>query len=415
MTKSTKSPPLAYEVKAAVDDLGRAFETFKDSNDLAAIEKKTRGTVDALLDQKIDRINDELDRLQANVNGMQMAGRRPAMGDATFERLEAIEHKAAFYDRYVRKGLESGLDVLESKALSIGVDADGGFAVPEELDQSIENLLKDISPIRRIANVVQIGTANYKKLVNLSGAASGWVAETAARTETATPTFAEVVPSLGELYANPAATQQMLDDAYFNVEEFLAEELAQEFGAQEGAAFVDGDGVNKPTGFLQATIATTDDSSRAFGTLQYRASGVDADFPAADPSDILVDLIYDLRPVYRAGAVFVMNTNLIAEIRKFKDLDGNYLWRPGLAEGVPATLLGYPVVETEDMPDKASDSLSIGFGNFRRGYTITDRTGTRILRDPYSNKPFVHFYATKRTGGGVVNSEAIKLLKFGLT
>lgn len=415
MTKSTKSPPLAYEVKAAVDDLGRAFETFKDSNDLAAIEMKTRGTADAILNEKIDRINDELDRLQSSVNSMHMAGRRPAMGDATFETLEAIEHKAAFYDRYVRKGLESGLDVLELKALSIGVDADGGFAVPEELDHSIENLLKDISPIRRIANVVQIGSANYKKLVNLSGAASGWVSESAARTETATPTFAEVVPTLGEIYANPAATQQMLDDAFFNVEEFLAEELAQEFGAQEGAAFVNGDGVNKPTGFLQAPTATTDDASRAFGTLQYQATGVDADFPAADPSDILVDLIYDLRPVYRAGAVFVMNTNLIAEIRKFKDLDGNYLWRPGLADGVPATLLGYAVVEAEDMPDKASNSLSIAFGNFQRGYTITDRTGTRILRDPYSNKPFVHFYATKRTGGGVVNSEAIKLLKFGLT
>lgn len=415
MNKPTKTPPFAYEVKAAVDDLGRAFESFKVSNELAENERKSNGSADAVLEEKIGRINEDLNRLQSRLDGMHMAGKRPGMGESSLFDPEAAEHKAAFYDRYVRKGLESGLDALEAKALSIGVDADGGYAVPEELDHSIENLLKDISPIRRVANVVQIGSANYKKLVNLSGAASGWVSETAARTETATPTFAEIVPTLGELYANPAATQQMLDDGFFNVEEWLAEELSQEFGAQEGAAFVNGDGVNKPTGFLQSTTAATDDASRAFGTLQHLATGVSADFPASDPSDILVDLAYSLRPVYRSGAVFVMNTNIIAEIRKFKDVDGNYLWRPGLAEGVPATLLGYPVVEAEDMPDKAADSLSIAFGNFTRGYTITDRTGTRILRDPYSNKPFVHFYATKRTGGGVVNSEAIKLLKFSIT
>ncbi|MCH8347365.1 MAG: phage major capsid protein, partial [Proteobacteria bacterium] len=215
--------------------------------------------------------------------------------------------------------------------------------------------------------------------------------------------------------ANPAATQSMLDDAFFNVEEWLAEELAQEFGQKEGAAFVNGDGTNKPKGYLQYTTAATDDASRAFGTLQHVATGVAGNFPASDPSDILIDLIYALRPVYRAGAIFVMNTNLVAEIRKFKDADGDYLWKPGLAEGVPSTLLGYPVVEAEDMPDKATDSLSIAFGNFKRGYIITDRTGTRVLRDPFSNKPFVHFYTTKRVGGGVVNSEAIKLLKFSLT
>lgn len=415
MHRSTTSKPSPVEIKAAVERLGKAFEEFKSTNNVTEMERRARGAADTLLEQKLGRINEDLSRLQSGVDTLHLNMNRPHFGGSLELSNEGLEHKASFYDRYVRKGLENGLVDLESKALNIGTDVEGGFAVPEELDQTIDSLLRDISPIRRIANVVQIGNANYRKLVNIGGTGSGWASETGARTETTTPSFAEIVPSLGELYANPAATQAMLDDAFFNVEEWLAEELAQEFGQQEGAAFVNGDGTNKPDGFLQSTTAATDDASRAFGTLQHVATGVAGDYPASDPSDILVDLVYALRPVYRAGASFVMNTNSVAEIRKFKDADGNYIWRPGLAEGVPATLMGYPVVEAEDMPDKAADSLSIAFGNFNRGYIITDRLGTRVLRDPFSNKPFVHFYTTKRVGGGVVNSEAIKLLKFAVS
>lgn len=416
MPRSQTSKPSPVEIKAAVDRLGRAFEEFKSTNKEAKAERHARGAVDVLVEQKLQNINADLSRLQSGVDTLHMNMNRPSFGGSIVSASpEAMEHKAAFYNNYVRKGAETGLVDLESKALSIGTDADGGYAVPEELDQNIDALLRDISPIRRIANVVQIGNANYRKLVNTGGTGSGWASETGARAETTTPSFSEIVPPLGELYANPAATQAMLDDAFFNVEEWLAEELAQEFGQKEGAAFVDGDGTNKPKGFLQYTTAATADSARAFGTLEHVATGVAGDYPASNPSDILVDLIYALRPVYRSGATFVMNTNMVAEIRKFKDADGNYLWRPGLAEGIPATLLGYPVVEAEDMPDKASNSLSIAFGNFNRGYIITDRLGTRVLRDPFSNKPFVHFYTTKRVGGGVVNSEAIKLLKFSLS
>jgi len=185
-------------------------------------------------------------------------------------------------------------------------------------------------------------------------------------------------------------------------------------GCAEGAAFVAGSGTNQPKGFLTYTTSTAGDSARAFGTLQHIATGVSGGFPASDPADKLIDLVHSLRPVYRNGAVFAMNTNTLSAIRKFKDADGNYLWRPGLADGAPATLMGYRVIEVQDMPDVSADSLSVAFGNFGRGYTITDRTGVRLLRDPYSNKPFVHFYTTKRVGGGVVNSEAIKLLKFSL-
>ena len=416
MTRSRVSKASPVEIKAAVERLGNAFEEFKQTNNTAEAERRAVGAVDVLLEEKLSHINSDLSRLQGGVDALQMKANRPHFGaDSYTETPECLEHKAVFYHDYMRKGLETGLVDLETKALNIGTDAEGGYAVPEELDQTIDALLRDISPIRRIANVVQIGNANYRKLVNVGGTGSGWAAETGARAETDTPDFSEIVPSLGELYANPAATQAMLDDAYFNVEEWLAEELAQEFGEMEGAAFVNGDGTNKPKGFLQSTTAATDDATRAFGTLQHVITAVAGDFPASNTADILVDLVYSLRPVYRAGASFVMNTNLVAEIRKFKDADGNYLWRPGLAEGIPATLLGYPVVEAEDMPDKAANSLSIAFGNFQRGYIITDRTGTRVLRDPFSNKPFVHFYTTKRVGGGVVNSEAIKLLKFSAT
>jgi HK97 family phage major capsid protein len=238
------------------------------------------------------------------------------------------------------------------------------------------------------------------------------VGETDARAETEASSFAEVAPPLGEIYANPAATQAMLDDAFFNVEEWLAEELATEFSSQEGTAFISGDGVNKPKGFLTYTTSTAADSARAFGTLQHVATGVSGAFAASDPSDALVDLIYALRAPYRDKAVFMVNTNVLADIRKFKDADGAYLWRPGLEAGQAATLMGYPVEEAAGMPDAAADSLSVAFGNFERGYTITDRMGTRILRDPFTNKPYVHFYTTKRVGGGVTNSEAIKLLKF---
>lgn len=353
--------------------------------------------------------------MSRTVDGLVMAADRPGFAANEALNPDVLEHKEAFYNRFIRKGLEEGLESLESKALTIGTDAEGGYAVPEELDRRIDRLLADVSPVRRVARVVQIGTSQYKKLVNTGGATSGWVGETDARSETAAPSFAEVAPALGEIYANPAATQAMLDDAFFNVEEWLAEELASEFAVQEGSAFISCDGVNKPKGFLTAPVASTADSGRPFGTLQYIATGVDGGFPSSDPADLLVDLIYALRAPYRDQARFMVNTNVLAQIRKFKDADGAYLWRPGLEAGQPATLLGYPVVEAADMPDVSTDSLSVAFGNFDRGYTVTDRRGTRILRDPFTNKPYVHFYTTKRVGGGVVNSEAIKLLRFSVS
>lgn len=311
---------------------------------------------------------------------------------------------SAAFDGYLRGG-------VETKALTGNSGAEGGYAVPREIDARIDATLKAISPIRAIANVVKVGTSGYRKLVASGGVESGWAAETAGRPMTATPTFNEVAPPFGELYANPAASQAMLDDALFDAEAWLADEIAREFAAAEGAAFVSGSGINRPKGFLTAPTATTADSVRAFGTLQVLATGAAGAF-AANPEEKLIDLVQALRAPYRQGASWVMNSATLARIRKFKTSDGAMLWQPSLAAGQPATLLGYPVVEAEDMPDIAANSTAIAFGNFQAGYLIAERGETQLLRDPYSNKPFVHFYATKRLGGMVSNSEAIKLLKF---
>ncbi len=348
---------------------------------------------------EVEALRSEVAALKARVEAVQ----RPALSGAKAE-------ASPFVERYLRKGLEAG---VELKAITGTSDAAGGYAAPEEIDAAIERTLTAISPIRAIANVVKVGSAGYRKLVTSGGTPSGWVAEDAARPETATPNFTEIAPPFGELYANPAATQAMLDDAAFDLEGWLAGEIATEFARAEGAAFVSGSGVNRPRGFLSVPTSAAGDGTRPFGTLQFIGTGVSAGFPAANPQDKLIDLVQALRPPYRQGASFVMNSATAARIRKFKTADGAFLWQPGLIAGQPDTLLGYPVVEAEDMPDVAADALAIAFGNFRAGYLIAERTETQILRDPFTHKPFVHFYATKRVGGTVANSEAIKLLKFG--
>jgi HK97 family phage major capsid protein len=333
------------------------------------------------------------------------AARAPLSGGAAPETKQ-------FVDRYLRHGNAAGIEV---KAIDGSADSSGGYAVPQEIDATIAATLKSISPIRGIANVVTVGSAGYRKLVTSGGTTSGWAAEDAVRAETGTPVFNEVAPPMGDLFANPAATQAMLDDAAFDLEAWLAGEIAMEFARAEGAAFVNGDGVNKPKGFLQSPKSDAEDGTRPFGTLQYLATGVDGAFPASEPEDLLVDLVQSLRAPYRQGAVFVMNAATLATIRKMKTAEGQFLWSPGLVAGQPDTLLGYPVVEAEDMPDVGSGTTPIAFGNFNAGYLIAERGETAILRDPFSHKPFVHFYATRRIGGTVANSEAIKLIRFSVS
>ncbi|CAN5193393.1 phage major capsid protein [soil metagenome] len=346
------------------------------------------------------------DALEESFDAVTMTPERPMLGVTPV----GDGARVSFVDGYLRRG-----DIgVELKSFTGTATTDGGFAIPREIDAVIDTTLKTISPIRRIANVVRVGTGGYRKLVTQNGVSSGWAGEVAARAETGSPTFNEIVPPMGDLYANPAASQFMLDDAAFDVEAWLANEVATEFARAEGSAFISGTGVNRPKGFLSFPTAVTADGTRAFGTLQYLASGAAGGFAAVSPQDRLVDLVQSLRSPYRQGATWVMNSKTMATVRKFKSADGAFLWQPSLIAGNANTLLGYPVLEAEDMPDIAADSLSIAFGNFHAGYIITERAETSILRDPYTNKPFVYFYATKRVGGTVTNSEAIKLMKFAV-
>jgi len=357
----------------------------------------------------------ELDALRNEVKQDLLAVSRKAAGQplmAGAGGLAGRQRQSAFAEGYLRKGLDGD---FEMKRLSVGIAGEGGLAVPLEIDARIEATLKHISPVRAIADVVKVGSASYRKLVAIGGVASGWVAENAGRPETATPLFTEISPPMGEIYANPAATQPMLDDAMFDVEAWLANEIATEFARAEGVAFVTGSGVAQPRGFLTYPVATATDATRPFGTLQYVASGAAGAFIGTNPADRLIDMVHALRAPYRQGATWVMNSNTLGVIRKFKDTTGDFIWRAGLQEGEAATLLGYPVVEVDAMPDIAANSLSIGFGQFRSAYVIAERGETAVLRDPYSSKPFVHFYATRRVGGALVNSEALKLMRFSAT
>ncbi len=401
---------IAYAARDSYDDLRVTFEDFKAANDerLKALERKR---ADVLLEEKVDRINAALDLQTRRMDELALRQARPALegrgrlvSDAS-----AREHKSAF-DAYVRAGEAGGLRALETKAMSAGSDADGGYLVPPELEHEIGRRLAAISPIRAIAAVREISGSVYKKPFMTAGPAAGWVGETDARTQTTSPTLDALSFPAMELYAMPAATASLLDDSAVNIDEWIASEVELTFATQEGAAFVNGDGSNKPKGFLQSD--TVANGSWAWGKLGYVASGGASGFAASHPSDALVDLIYALKAGYRQNGVFVMNRKTQAAIRKFKDAGGGYLWQPPAQAGGRASLMTFPLVEAEDMPDIAANSLSIAFGDFLRGYLIVDRTGVRVLRDPYSAKPYVLFYTTKRVGGGVQDFDAIKLMKF---
>lgn len=397
----------------AFEDFMRAFEAFKETNDERLSELERRSAADPLLEEKIARLDRVMDEQKRTADELALKAARPYKGSSKLVTSRTtIEHKRAF-EGYVRKGDETALRGIEKKSLSGSVGQDGGYTVPPETEGSINRAVKAISPIRAISAVRQISSNVYKKPFQITEAGTGWVGETAARPETTSPTLAELTFPAMELYAMPAASSALLDDSAVNIDEWIAEEVRTTFAKQEGAAFVSGDGTNKPKGFL--SYPTVDNSSWSWGNLGYLATGVDGALPTANPSDLLIDLIYSVKADYRANGTFVFNRSTQANIRKLKDADGNYLWIPPQRAGDSPLLMGFPVVEAEDMPDIASNSLSAAFGDFRRGFLVVDRVGIRVLRDPYSAKPYVLFYTTKRVGGGVQDFDAIKLLKFGVS
>ncbi|KAB7616082.1 phage major capsid protein [Amylibacter sp. SFDW26] len=335
---------------------------------------------------------------------------RPALsGAATVE----VPHKKAFA-AYLRSGDEDAMRSLgvEEKALSSAVAADGGYLVDPVTADQIAGVLHDTSSIRSIANVVAIEASAYDVLVDTTEAGAGWATEVDATGETGTPQVERISIPLHELSALPKASQRLLDDSAFDVEGWLASRVADKFSRAEGSAFVSGDGMDKPTGFL--TYDSVQSGTEVWGELGHVLTGADGDFDPVNPADAIVDLVYALGARYRANASFVMNSKTAGAVRKMKDADGRFLWSDGLAAGEPARLMGYPVLIAEDMPDIASWAPAIAFGDFNAGYTIAERPDLRILRDPFSAKPNVLFYATKRVGGDVSDFAAIKLLKFAV-
>lgn len=323
----------------------------------------------------------------------------------------AYQHKTAFIN-YLKKGDETDLRAYESKSLTAGVEKDGGFFIPHMLSAKMKERLADQSVIRSIANVLTISTDAVDMLVDTKEPAVGWTGEVAERKETDTPELSKIKIPVHELYARPRATTKLLEDASINVEEWLIERIAQKMAQMENAAFILGDGDNKPKGFLG--YKTADKNKWEWGLLEHVISGEKGDFLEKLGADVLIDCVNALRPEYHKHAVWVMSRSAHAAIRKLKDETQQYLWQPGLGGDKLSTLLGYPVLISNDMPplEKGKTSASVAFGDFQQGYQIVDRNQIHVLRDPYSAKPYVEFYTTCRVGGDVTNFEAIKVIQF---
>ncbi|AKS46492.1 phage major capsid protein, HK97 family [Octadecabacter temperatus] len=382
------APSPAHELKAAMAGFVSDFKDFTTDIQTKLKEQDDRMT-------KLDRKS-------------MISGARPAL--ATAASVEAPHQKA--FEAYLRSGEDDGLRDLpmEGKSMSTAVAADGGYLVDPQTSATVQSTLAATASIRAIANVVNVEATSYDVLIDHTEMGAGWATENDPSTETGTPQIDRITIALHELSALPKASQRLLDDSAFNIDEWLAGRIADKFARSEAAAFVNGNGVDKPTGFL--TAPQVDNDVWVWGNLGYVVTGADGDFNGADS---LIDLVYGLGAEYRANGTFVMNSKTAGAVRKLKDNDGRFLWSDGLVAGEPARLLGYPVLIAEDMPDIGTDATAIAFGDFGAGYTVAERPDLRVLRDPFSAKPHVLFYATKRVGGAVSDFAAIKLLKFGLS
>ena len=378
-------PPVA-EAKSAMEDFLKEFRGFQDDVKQSLQHQEERMT---MLDRKT------------------MSYGRPALSAAV--EMEAPHRKA--FGAYLRQGDDDGLRglVLEGKAMSTAVAADGGYLVDPQTAETIRSMLLSTASLRAVANVVQVEAVSFDVLVDRSEVGSGWATETAAQAETATPVLERISIKLHELSAMPKASQRLLDDSAFDVEGWLAGKIATRFIRAEAAAFINGDGVDKPKGILlPAKVAN---AAWTWGSPGYVPTGAAADFAATNASDCIVNLVYALGADYRANGTFVMNSKTAGAVRKMKDADGRFMWGDSLQSGQPPQLMGYPVLVCEDMPDVAANAYPIAFGDFAAGYTVAERPDLRILRDPFSAKPHVLFYASKRVGGDITDFAAIKLLK----
>lgn len=401
MAVHAEAAPSQAELKQTIEALNKAFADFKTEHQQQLDEVK-KGNHDALQALKVERINSDIGSLQKTVDELNMRMASAQMGGVTTGNSPKDPEYTSAFQAHMRKG-----EVQAS--MNKGAAEEGGYLTPVEWDRTITDRLREESPMRQLAQVQPTSKAGWKKLFNLGGTGSGWVGETDARPETATPTLAELGFGHGEIYANPAATQQILDDGEINIESWLASEVEAEFAEQEGIAFISGDGAKKPAGILTYVEGGANAAKHPFGAIKVVNSGA----AAAITADATLDLVYSLPKKFRQNARFLTNNLSLSAIRKLKDGEGNYLWQPSAQAGQPALLHGYSIAEDENMPDIAANSLPLMFGDFRRGYLIIDRMGIRVLRDPYTKKPYVLFYTTKRVGGGVQNPECLRAMKVG--
>ncbi|WP_333817434.1 phage major capsid protein [Tabrizicola sp.] len=380
----------AEEAKAAMAGFLKEFSSFQDE-------------VKSTLKHQEERLT--------MLNAKTMSYGRPALSARA--EVEAPHQKA--FNAYLRSGDDDGLRglTLEGKAMSSAVAADGGYLVDPQTADRIQSLLLSTSSLRSVANVVQVEATSFDVIVDRSEVGSGWATEAAATSETATPVIERISIKLHELAAMPKASQRLLDDSAFDVEGWLAEKIATRFIRAEAAAFINGDGVDKPKGILLPTKVAN--ASWTWGNIGYVPTGAAADFATTNAADCIINLVYALGADYRANGSFVMNSKTVGAVRKMKDADGRFLWSDGLAAGEPSRLMGYRVVVSEDMPDIAAGAYAVAFGDFRSAYTIAERPDLRILRDPFSAKPNVLFYANKRVGGDITDYAAIKLLKIAVS
>jgi HK97 family phage major capsid protein len=396
------------ELKETIESIGRAFEQFKSENDARLKEIEKKGSVDPLLAEKVDKINADISALGEMKKQLEAIETAVARGQYAggSAKDKAVIARAKAFTHLMRGNIDAIKDMDIQASASTLSDPDGGFTVPEEVDQAIDRVQGTTSAMRRLATVRSISTDTYKKLVGQGGATSGWTAEKGTRSETDTPTLKEISINTKEIYAMPYATQTLLDDSSIDIGQWLADEVGVEFTEEEGDAFISGNGVEKPKGIAAYTMIAN--ASYAWGKVGYIAGG---HATLLNNMDKLIDLQHALKTSYRNGAAFLMNDSTCQGIRKFKDGDGNYIWRPGLMECAPDILLGKPVEYDDNLDDIGAGKYPLFYGNFKRAYMIIDRIGTRVLRDPYTAKPYVAFYTTKRVGGGIILYEAIKALK----
>lgn len=402
------------ELKQLHEEMLRTHNEFKTTVERELSEIKTKGVAHPDTTAALEKMNNRMSELQKHMDALAVKMERPpANGDSDKMSPEVKEYKEALVS-YLRKGKMDNLETLHTKAMSVNSDPNGGYLVTPDSSGQIVQKIFESTPWRRYCAVQTISTDALEGMEDRDEVSTGWVSEIGTRSETDTPEIGKWRIEVHEMYAEPRVTQKLLDDAAVDVEAWLNGKVSDKFARVQNDVFVNGNGVGKPRGFTTYTTAATADSSRAWGVLEHVATGNNGDFASTNPADKVFDLVYAMKAAYRNGAAFAAPRAVVAKMRKFKGTTNyDYLWQPSIQEGQPARLMGFPIIESEDMPALATDSLSLAFGNLKRAYQIVDRQGIRVLRDNLTAKPYVKFYTTSRVGGAVVDFEALKLMKFG--